>query len=32
MAEEKVRGLHWVAVRDDKGKLGSTQVKSPTAG
>ena len=27
MAEEKVRGLHWVAVRDDKGKLGSTQVE-----
>ena len=27
MAEEKVRGLHSVAVRDDKGKLGSTQVK-----
>ena len=27
MAEEKVRGLHSVAVRDDKGKLGSTQVE-----
>ena len=27
MAEEKVRGLHRVAVRDDKGKLGSTQVE-----
>ena len=27
MAEEKVRGLHAVAVRDDKGKLGSTQVE-----
>ena len=27
MAEEKVRGLHWVAVRDDKGKLGSAQVE-----
>ena len=26
MAEEKVRGVHSVAVRDDKGKLGSTQV------
>lgn len=26
MAEEKVRGLHRIAVRDDKGKLGSTQV------
>ena len=26
MAEEKIRGLHRVAVRDDKGKLGSTQV------
>ena len=25
MAEEKVRGLHSVAVRDDKGKVGSTQ-------
>ncbi len=27
MAEEKVRGLHSVTVRDDKGKLGSTQVE-----
>ena len=27
MAEEKVRGVHSVAVRDDKGKLGSTQVE-----
>ena len=27
MAEEKVRGLHSVAVRDDNGKLGSTQVE-----
>ena len=27
MAEEKVRGLHRVAVRDEKGKLGSTQVE-----
>ncbi|MDE0226187.1 MAG: IS4 family transposase [Gammaproteobacteria bacterium] len=27
MAEEKVRGLHRIAVRDDKGKLGSTQVE-----
>ena len=27
MAEEKVRGLHSVPVRDDKGKLGSTQVE-----
>ena len=27
MAEEKVRGLHSVAVRDDKGKFGSTQVE-----
>ena len=27
MAEEKIRGLHRVAVRDDKGKLGSTQVE-----
>ena len=27
MAEEKVRGLHSVAVRDDRGKLGSTQVE-----
>ena len=27
MAEERVRGLHRVAVRDDKGKLGSTQVE-----
>ena len=27
MAEEQVRGLHSVAVRDDKGKLGSTQVE-----
>ena len=27
MAEEKVQGLHRVAVRDDKGKLGSTQVE-----
>ena len=27
MAEERVRGLHSVAVRDDKGKLGSTQVE-----
>ncbi len=27
MAEEKVRGLHRVDVRDDKGKLGSTQVE-----
>ena len=27
MAEEKVRGLHRVAVRDGKGKLGSTQVE-----
>ena len=27
MAEEKVRRLHRVAVRDDKGKLGSTQVE-----
>ena len=27
MAEEKVRGLHSVAVRDDKGKIGATQVE-----
>ena len=27
MAEEKVRGRHAVAVRDEKGKLGSTQVE-----
>ena len=27
MAEERVRGLHRIAVRDDKGKLGSTQVE-----
>jgi len=27
MAEEKVRGLHRITVRDDKGKLGSTQVE-----
>ena len=27
MAGEKVQGLHRVAVRDDKGKLGSTQVE-----
>ena len=27
MAEEKVRGLHSVPVRDDKGKLGSTRVE-----
>ena len=27
MAEEKVRGVHSVAVRDNKGKLGSTQVE-----
>ena len=27
MAEEKVQGLHRVADRDDKGKLGSTQVE-----
>ena len=27
MAEEKVRGVHSVAVRDDKGKSGSTQVE-----
>ena len=27
MTDEKVRGLHRVAVRDDKGRLGSTQVE-----
>ena len=27
MAEAKVRGLHRIAVRDDKGRLGSTQVE-----
>ena len=27
MAEEKVRGLHSVTVRDDKGKFGATQVE-----